>query len=341
MRVREHAAFSRTTADRCHAGQNTFFHSNHPIKWVRLVGVIIAYDLLPSRFIFGLDDSSGATIDFTCERPKTARSNSASDLSAPNNLSTAFSEVPTKGITASGRNVELAGIDIGTVVKVKGVIGEFRGARQLLLERIAIIHTTNEEAAAWAENTAFHHEVLSKPWFMGEKDQRRAKRKAEGSNRHEKRRKVKYINNDQIEQEKQQILLAIKLKRREKDNRRETERRQREKELAIQLKRREKEQEIERQRVEAEGSQRLLAAKLERDQKAAEIEKQNALEEEQRIDNDREMLAKATVKRAREADRAERERIFAEHKKPKNDGNHGAIPTMEKQSRKERGTDHF
>ena len=42
----------------------------------------------------------------------------------------------TKGVTATGRDVDLRGVDIGTVVKVKGGVGSFREMRQMLLERI-------------------------------------------------------------------------------------------------------------------------------------------------------------------------------------------------------------
>ena len=101
-------------------------------------------------------------------------------------------------------------MDIGTVVKVKGGVGSFREAKQMLLERLckstcpsligdnemltlhrvstAIIRTTNEEAAAWAENTAFRKEILSEPWVVSEEDEERARRKAEGLDREKRAR---------------------------------------------------------------------------------------------------------------------------------------------------------
>lgn len=120
------------------SGQNLFFHLNHPIKWIRLVGVIVAVDLYPTRWIALLDDSSGATIEITCGRP-------APTPTAPNANSTSLAEGSAglgrldafdKGVTATGRDVDLSGVDIGTVVKVKGGMGSFREVRQMLLERI-------------------------------------------------------------------------------------------------------------------------------------------------------------------------------------------------------------
>ena len=125
-------------------------------------------------------------------------------------------------MTATGRDVDLSGVDIGTVVKVKGGVGSFREVRQMLLERIcrsdefsppfsflllsslatrptgnglnsyeAIIRTTNEEVTAWAENTAFRKEVLDTAWVVGEEEEKRARRKAEGLDRERQRRRRK------------------------------------------------------------------------------------------------------------------------------------------------------
>ena len=57
-------------------------------------------------------------------------------------------------------------LDIGTVVKAKGTVSEFRGVKQLDLKRIWVVTTTNEEAQAWAETAAFKQEFLSSPWHI-------------------------------------------------------------------------------------------------------------------------------------------------------------------------------
>lgn len=120
-------------------GQNLFFHLNHPIKWIRLIGVIVALDFYPTRWIALLDDSSGATIEITCGRPApaptTQHANVASLAEVHSTRRDGF-ETSRKGVTATGRDVDLSGVDIGTVVKVKGGVGSFREVRQMLLERI-------------------------------------------------------------------------------------------------------------------------------------------------------------------------------------------------------------
>ncbi len=52
----------------------------------------------------------------------------------------------------------------------------------------AIVHTTNEEAASWAENNNFRQDILNHPWVVSEHDGKRAKRKAEGLDRELKAR---------------------------------------------------------------------------------------------------------------------------------------------------------
>lgn len=46
-------------------------------------------------------------------------------------------KINTLGITATGLSIDLTGVDVGSIVKVKGGIGEFRGVRQMTLEKIS------------------------------------------------------------------------------------------------------------------------------------------------------------------------------------------------------------
>ena len=159
-----------------------------------------------------LDDSSGATIEITCGRPNPKNGNVTSVLPQDGNKLSSEQGVRAEGLTATGRSVDLEVADIGTVVKVKGGIGSFRGEKQLLLERISILRTTNEEATAWAENTAFRMDVLNTPWFVSEKDRERARRKAEGLERYQEARE-KHVR-------KRKIKLGVQAKPSNKELRR-------------------------------------------------------------------------------------------------------------------------
>ena len=82
----------------------------------------------------------------------------------------------------------------------------------------AIIRTTNEEVAAWAENTAFRHSVLDKAWVVGEEEEKRARRKAEGLDRERQRRRRKRRDEEEgRERETGKPAVAGKEKRRARE----------------------------------------------------------------------------------------------------------------------------
>lgn len=85
-----------------------------------------------------LDDSSGATIEIVCGRPATPTPTTQQKNANPTSPTegVAQPEVSTKGVTATGRDVDLSGVDIGTVVKVRGGVGLFRAERQVQVERM-------------------------------------------------------------------------------------------------------------------------------------------------------------------------------------------------------------
>ena len=181
---------------------SVYFYLNHPIQWVCLVGAVVAFDAHEYRFIMILDDSSGANIEITCGRAKDQDTDTK--LDAPS----AFKSISNSmiGKTAQGNTVDMTGVDVGSVIKIKGSIGTFREMRQIQLERLCkpvdvpmaccegqhdkviyaeqpitgIIRTTNEEASAWTEMATFREKVLSIPWVLTDQEERRAKRKAEG-----------------------------------------------------------------------------------------------------------------------------------------------------------------
>ncbi|KAL9043920.1 MAG: hypothetical protein Q9214_002909 [Letrouitia sp. 1 TL-2023] len=193
-------------------GQDLYFVLNHPINYVRLVGVVVAFNVQETRYIITLDDSSGATIEVTCKRqaPKPTTNlysfNAATAREALPPFGTNLDDGGGYGIAPSNNRIELGGIDIGSVVKVKGVVGEYRGEKQLMLERIFLIRTTTEEAAAWAEYSALHKKVLSKPWVVSKEEERRAKEMVCGSyHKKELRRRMQKKRKAKEEQGRAQV----------------------------------------------------------------------------------------------------------------------------------------
>lgn len=90
---------------------------------------------------------------------------------------------------------DLEGVALGSIVKAKGSINQFRGVKQVLLRRITVLKDTNEEVAAWAETTRFKRNVLLKPWVVSDEvvmeEQRKLTQTAEDEERQRERRRRK------------------------------------------------------------------------------------------------------------------------------------------------------
>lgn len=306
--VRISAFCAAADTDARFTGQNLYFYLNHPIKWIRLVGIVVTFDIQPTRFIMILDDSSGSTIEVTCGRKIPPPKYNNTDIRAVEDYlygsKTAAmepSEPDTRGVTATGYDIDLRGVDIGSVLKVKGGIGDFRGQRQLLLERISAVQTTTEEAAAWAENTAFKRDILGCPWIVSQEDYTAAKRKAEGVDRESKRKmkERKSLETGKKTREKAALVGRLQsgkvLRRRDEDERRWQEQRMREGAEEQDTKRIE---EAVMKRIEREDADRKqrhevvekMREEHERKLKAEEIKKREAIEEQQRLATERKQL---------------------------------------------------
>lgn len=144
-------------------GQHIYFHRNHPIQFVRLVGIVVDIALAAEKYLLlSLDDGSGACIEVkTTLRTRSERD----DAEYPSNTLVDNLNFHTSlGLPSVLVNNQPIGV--GTVVKAKGTIDAFRDARQLKLERIWVVTETNEEVKAWSETANWKRDILSKPWVL-------------------------------------------------------------------------------------------------------------------------------------------------------------------------------
>jgi len=151
-------------------GQHIYFHLNHPIRFVRLVGVVVAIDDINVKYTtLTLDDGSGANIEVKIVRltPEVYNQVESPSNTMIDNVNVA-SQPGVFEVTVDHQQVE-----IGTVIKAKATLSEFRGAKQLELKRIWIVSTTNEEVQAWAETAAFKQTTLSRPWQISSAEHKR------------------------------------------------------------------------------------------------------------------------------------------------------------------------
>jgi hypothetical protein len=80
-------------------------------------------------------------------------------------------------------------IRVGTVLKVKGTIAEFR-ERQVELKRVFLVKDTNEEVVFWAGVAKHRRDVLSKPWVLSSADMKVLDDQIEAETRKDEERKA-------------------------------------------------------------------------------------------------------------------------------------------------------
>lgn len=134
----------------------------------------MAIDDINTKYtVLTIDDGSGAVLELKIVRIVPAELN-AVDTSSNTTISNLdiISRPGTFDVIIDGQTIE-----IGTIVKAKGTVSEFRSIKQLDLKRIQVIASTNEEAKAWAETAEYKKKYLSVPWRLTVADHTRIKNK--------------------------------------------------------------------------------------------------------------------------------------------------------------------
>ncbi|KAF4982298.1 hypothetical protein FZEAL_2047 [Fusarium zealandicum] len=165
-------------------GENFYFYRNLPIKWVRIVGVVVAIDEFAGRRVYTVDDSSGACIECTVVIPTPSEEENGTgsmERSDPKTVDTNRNPPRAPAIFAD--------IDVGSVVDVKGGLSTYRDERQLGIEKMIALRSTAQEVALWEKRIKFRCEVLEKPWVLRNRDMRRCRKEAERSEEEAERKR--------------------------------------------------------------------------------------------------------------------------------------------------------
>ncbi|KAK5697761.1 hypothetical protein LTR17_023820 [Elasticomyces elasticus] len=172
------AAWNKLTAHLIHhalstapefTGQNLYFYHNHPIHYVRIVGIlvdIVTRGKKDEYTILTIDDSSGECIDVKLTTLATVAGNEKGYAS-----NTGVENVDvhvTMGLPMLYLNFQP--VQIGEVLEVKGTIAVFRGERQIELKRLFRVNGTNAEASEWRKTGLWISTVLSRPWVLTDKE---------------------------------------------------------------------------------------------------------------------------------------------------------------------------
>jgi hypothetical protein len=141
--------------------KDLWFILNHPIRLVRVVGIVTSRwerdDL--SLTVLTLDDGSGYGLETVIWKK------------------TDDDDAGKMGGTSSSSSVNLNGVEVGRVVKVKGVVDEYRDVRQVKVSKVQLLADGGgAEVDAWESMCAWKR-CLLQPWVVGEVERRRVDRK--------------------------------------------------------------------------------------------------------------------------------------------------------------------
>lgn len=109
-------------------------------------------------------------------------------------------------------------IHVGTILKIKGMIAEFR-ERQIELKRVFLVRDTNEEVVFWAGLAKYRRDVLSKPWILSPADMKalddqiEADLRIETERKHARRAKYEACKERKAESEEKRQRQAEKKRR--------------------------------------------------------------------------------------------------------------------------------
>ena len=239
---------------------------NHPVQWVRVVGVVVGIDDFglgsadgggngsrnngrSGRRVLTVDDSSGMCVECCAVVPlggvEVGRDEGGSrhlrQLEALSSRIHDTKKEDKEQPTLQDPAVSWKDIDIGRVIKVKGIAGMWRDVMQINVIKIVVVRSTDEEVRCWGEVGAFRKEVLNVPWVVSQEEEERLRKKQE-----RRTRKGKHGKEDDERRKKR------KLKEREKQKKRKQE-----------------------EAVEQEKARERERAKKKRDQESAGLDPRN------------------------------------------------------------------
>ncbi|KAK1634365.1 hypothetical protein BDP81DRAFT_324546 [Colletotrichum phormii] len=176
--------------------QNFYFYKNLPIKWARIVGIVVAVDDFPNRRIYTVDDSSGACIECTV-----ATKTPPSDKSTTNPEANGwFTKRPQPQPPA-----DCVDVDVGTVIDIKGGLTRFREEMQIKIEKVKILRSTEDEVALWEKRTRFRNDVLLPPWVLSERQIRKCRKEGMRDAESEERKRKKEKRREERKKEEDEM----------------------------------------------------------------------------------------------------------------------------------------
>ncbi|TGJ81895.1 hypothetical protein E0Z10_g6873 [Xylaria hypoxylon] len=165
---------------------DVFFFLNHPIRWVRIIGVVVAIDHYYGHRVYTIDDSTGQCIECAISTPNannekinhgdSRQVKTTRPPIVPANTTTVAHTSETRTTSTVPTAPSPIDIDIGMVLDVKGSVQVFRDQMQIKIQKVTRVLSTNQEVNFWDKTRDFRRDMLSQPWILKDTEVRRCRR---------------------------------------------------------------------------------------------------------------------------------------------------------------------
>ncbi|PQE16928.1 ob-fold nucleic acid binding domain-containing protein [Rutstroemia sp. NJR-2017a BBW] len=217
--------------------------SHHPIRYIKLLGVVVSIDDFGRRRVYTIDDGSGACVECVALLPAPSPSlflvPSTIDSSNPTSMNSAN---PTKNKeseppSAANPSIPWSLISECSILRVLGMVDQFNGMLQLQVVKVTVVGSTDVERKWWDECADFKRDVLGKEWVLSQEEIRQHTKEKERLRRRGQKAGVEGKRGDE-----------------------KTRKRTREKEGTVDAKRRHKKSSTEKDKNDTESARSLSTA---------------------------------------------------------------------------------
>lgn len=171
---------------------------NHPIRYIKLIGLVASIDDFLRCRVYTIDDSSGVCIECVALLPPPPPPSKPSSSTTTTTISTSTANPPTTQIQApSEPSVNQPQIPWDTIseckiVRILGVMGTYMTMPRLQIVKMGVVESTDVERKWWDECAGLKDPsmgILGMEWVVSEEEIERWKRR-------ERRRKAREVERE-------------------------------------------------------------------------------------------------------------------------------------------------
>ncbi|KAF7874949.1 hypothetical protein EAF04_002123 [Stromatinia cepivora] len=158
---------------------------NHPIRYIKLLGLVVSIDDFARRRVYTIDDSSGVCMECVAFLPPPPSGPSSTSTSSSTSI------LPTEP-SITHPQIAWDTISECKIVRILGVMGKYMTMPQLQIVKMGVVESTDVERKWWDECAGLKDPssgILGREWVVSEEEIERWKRR-------ERRRKAREVERE-------------------------------------------------------------------------------------------------------------------------------------------------